>query len=296
MDSRPHDTVSIINTRSRIRLCSFLSIIFTFIYISIQENLTGVHISYLHTFHMFIQPLILLAAVLDFSSFPATLSLVHLVMFFVDAFVTAMSAISVSRCFSEVTATCAERIYEKGILVTIGGCLSILDFIVIIQLRILDSQLIKKDIHEKAEEERLKTTGDVPTWNSILINKNKIKIINIFLIPFDITYAFCVWHMTSHTPLFYLTMFHILINPFMLYFQLGFNSNQYIMFRFVYLMLLAGNVLMMVIQLQILNHEISTMVALLIGIIYIITDLNQIIHLSQCIETIEKYNTYKRSL
>ena len=83
-------------------------------------------------------------------------------MLLVDVFVAGMSAISISRCFAEVSATCAERIYEKGVWILIAGALTILDVIIILQLRILDAQLKEKDIHEAAEKERLRNR-DVPT-------------------------------------------------------------------------------------------------------------------------------------
>ena len=296
MDVRPYDTPNLINCRSRIRLCSFLSLLLVFLYISIQESFSGAHISYLHMFHLFVQPIILLAAALDFSAFPSSLSLVHFAMLAVDAFVTAMSFISVSRCFQEVTATCAERIYEKGVWVLIGGLLSILDIILILQLRLLDSQLSEKDSHEKAEIERLKVTGDVPSWNSVIVFKNKAKVINMFLIPLDIAYVLCIWQMIENAPIYYLSVGHLLLNPFLLYIDLGFKSNQFQFFRIVYLVLLACNILMMIIQIQMDINEVSKMLALFISLLYLVTDLNQIINMSLIIDSIEKHSQYKRSL
>ena len=296
MDLRPYDTANLINCRSRIRLCSFLSLLLVILYNNIQESFSGAHISYLHMFHLFLQPVILLAALLDFSAFPSSLSLVHMAMLAVDGFVAAMSFISVSRCFKEQTATCAERIYEKGIWVLLAGCLCILDLVLILQLRLLDSQLNEKDIHEKAETERLKITGDVPSWNSILVFKNKIKVINMFLVPLDITYVACVWQMMENAPVYYLSVGHLLINPFLLYIDLGFKKNQFQFFRIAYLVLLACNVLMMIIQIQLNINEISKMLALFISILYLVTDLNQIINISLVIDTIDKYSQYKRSL
>lgn len=296
MDVRPYDTPNLINCRSRIRLCSFLSLLLVFLYISIQQSFSGAHISYLHMFHLFVQPIILLAAALDFSAFPSSLSLVHIAMLAVDAFVTAMSFISVSRCFREVTATCAERIYEKGVWVLIGGSLCILDLILILQLRLLDSQLSEKDTHEKAEVERLKVTGDVPSWNSVLVFKNKAKVINMFLIPLDITYVLCIWQMIENAPIYYLSVGHLLLNPFLLYIDLGLKKNQFQLFRIIYLVLLVCNILMMIIQIQMDINEISKMLALFISLLYLVTDLNQIINMSLIVDAIEKHSQYKRSL
>lgn len=296
LDTRPYDTPNTINTRARIRLSSFLSLLLVFVYISIQESFSGAHISYLHTLHIFMQPLILLAAVLDFSAFPGTLALVHIAMLLVDVFVTAMSAISISRCFAELSATCAERIYEKGVWILIAGSLSILDVIIVLQLRLLDSLLKEKDIHEAAEVERLKATGDVPSWNSVLIFKNKIKVINIFMIPLDIAYVVSVWQMIDNAPLYYLSIGHLLINSFLLITDMGFNRVQYETFRVVYILLLGSNILMMIVQIQMNINEISKMLALFISILYVVTDVNQIVYFSQVVETIQKYTAYKRSL
>ena len=294
MDVRPYDTPNLINCRSRIRLCSFLSLLLVILYINIQESFSGAHISYLHMLHLFIQPVILLAAVLDFSAFPSSLSLVHIAMLAVDGFVAGMSFISVSRCFAEVTATCAERIYEKGVWVIIAGTLTILDAIIILQLRLLDSQLVEKDIHEKNEIERLKVTGDTPSFNSTIIFKNKIKVINMFLIPFDITYVACVWQMVENAPIYYLAIGHLVIDPFLVYIDLGFKKNQFVFFRIVYLVLLACNVLMMIIQIQMSVNEISKMLALFISILYFATDLNQVINMSLVVDSIDKYLQYKK--
>lgn len=296
MDTRPYDTENTINTRSRIRLCSFLSLLLAFFYINIQESFSGAHISYLHLFHLFLQPVILLASLLDFSSLPAILSYAHLVMLITDGFVAAMSAISVSRCFQESTATCAERIYEKGIWVLLAGSLCILDVIITLQLTLLNSQLKIKDIHEKEEIERLKATGDVPSWNSVLIFKNKIKVLNMFMIPLDAVYVLCIWYMVENAPVYYLSLGHLFIDPFMLYIDLGYEKTQYEYFRVAYVVLLAMNALLMVIQIQIHINSVTKMLALFISILYVITDVNQIVYMSKVVDTVEKYTEYKRQL
>ena len=133
------------------------------LYIGIQENFVTPHISYLHMFHLFVQPLVLFASLIDFSTLPGALSYVHLAMLLVDAFVAGISVISVSRCFQESTASCFERLYEKGVWTVLAGLLCILDVVISLQLRLLNSQLVEKDKHEQAELDRLKNTGEAPT-------------------------------------------------------------------------------------------------------------------------------------
>ena len=82
----PIDTASIVNTRSRIRLCSTLSILLTFLYFFIEEYFTGAHVSYLHLFHFFIQPFIFLASMVDLYTLPNITIYVHSGTFFMDFF------------------------------------------------------------------------------------------------------------------------------------------------------------------------------------------------------------------
>ncbi|MAD22816.1 MAG: hypothetical protein CMO44_01435 [Verrucomicrobiales bacterium] len=77
---------------------------------------------------------------------------------------------------------------------------------------------------------------------------------------------------------------------------MGFQRVQYETFRIVYILLLGSNILMMIVQIQMNINEISKMLALFISILYVVTDVNQIVYFSQCVETIQKYTVYKRTL
>lgn len=296
MDTRPYDSSNTINTRARIRLCSFLALLCVLFYIAIQENFITPHISYLHMFHIFVQPLVLFASLLDFSALPGALSYVHIAMFLVDAFVAGISLISVSRCFQESTATCFERVYEKGVWTALAGILCVLDLVIYLQLGLLNSQLTEKDKHEKAELTRLKNTGDAPSWNSITIFKKKSRVLNIFMVPLNVVYVICMMNMSENRPLYFMSLGHLFLDPFLLYVDLGREKTQFLVFRIVYCALLGLNILMMVIQLQLDINEISKMLPLLISMLYIVTDLNQIVYMSAISDTIEKYNQYKRSI
>ena len=296
MDVRPYDTQNTINTRSRIRLCSFLALMCTMLYIGINQSFTTPHISYLHLFHIFLQPLVLLASLLDWSVLPKTLSFVHLAMLAVDGFVAAMSIISVSRCFAEATATCFDRVYEKGVWTVLASILVILDAMICMQLYLLDSQLAEKDRHEKAEIERLKSTGDAPSWNSLNVMKRKIAVLNIFMLPIDVVYLLCMLYMSNDAPIFYLSIGHVFVDMFLLYIDLGRQQSQFEVFRIVYFALFGLNVLLLIIQLQLDLNEVSKMLALFISVLFLITDINQIVYFSIASDNIQKYNKYKRSL
>lgn len=296
MDARPYDTENIINTRSRIRLSSFIALLCVFAYISIQESFTGAHVSYLHLFHVFLQPIVLFVSLLDISTLPSFLSTTHFAMLVVDGSVLALSYISISRCFNEKTATCYERVYEKGVWIVLAGILCTVDIVIAIQMQLLHSQMEEKNVHQKAEEEKLKLGAKVPSWNTILVYKNKIRALNLFLIPLDVAYVICMYSMVDNVPLYFLSAAHAIIDPLLVYIDLGTERTQYDYFRVAYGLLFGLNVLLIIIQLQIHIDHVSEMLALLISIVYIVTDLNQIVYMSEIIQTIVKYKQYKRSL
>jgi hypothetical protein len=247
-------------------------------------------------FHIFLQPLVLLASLLDWSVLPKTLAFVHFAMLAVDGFVAAMSIISVGRCFAEATATCFDRVYEKGVWTVLAGVLVILDAMICMQLYLLDSQLAEKDRHEKAEIERLKVTGEAPSWNSLNVMKRKIAVLNIFMFPIDVVYLFCMLYMSNDAPIFYLSIGHVFVDMFLLYIDLGRQQSQFEVFRIVYFALFGMNVLLLIIQLQLDLNEVSKMLALFISVLFLITDINQIVYFSIASDNIQKYNKYKRSL
>ena len=72
----------------------------------------------------------------------------------------------------------------------------------------------------------------------------------MFMIPLDIAYVISVWQMIDNAPLYYISIGHLLINPFLLFTDMGFQRVQYETFRVVYVLLLGLNVLMMIVQLQ----------------------------------------------
>ena len=114
------------------------------------------------------------------------------------------------------------------------------------------------------------------------------------------TFRYCLCNISmadiDNAPLCYISIGHLLINPFLLFTDMGFQRVQYETFRVVYVLLLKLNVLMMIVQLQSDISEISKMLALFISMLYVVTDVNKIVYFSQIIETIQNYAAYKRRL
>tara|TARA_A100001015_G_scaffold303092_2_gene392187 strand:+ start:41 stop:349 length:309 start_codon:yes stop_codon:yes gene_type:complete len=102
--------------------------------------------------------------------------------------------------------------------------------------------------------------------------------------------------MIENAPLYYISIGHLLIDPYLLLVDLGYQRVSFELFRILYILFLGLNVLMMIIQIQMNVNDISKMLALFISILYIVTDVNQIVYTSHIVETIQKYSEYKRSL
>jgi len=296
MDVRPVDTDIIVSTRSRIRLLSCLSLLCVFIYLPLQQSFSGAHISYLHLLHVFIQPVVLLTSLLDLSGLPKSMAVVVGVMVLVDACVAILSFISVQRCFKESTATCFERVYEKGTWFALASILTAFDLFAALQLFSLHSQLRAKDVHEQAEVERIKTTNDLPSFNSIVVFRNKTRVINTFMIVIDVAYVLAMMNMVENTPLYFLSFGHILFDPFLLFFKGGYAKDHWLLVRIIYFVLTGLNLLLIVIQLQVHIVTYWSMLALLISIVFLLTDTIQIVYITQIINAIDKQVAFKRRI
>jgi len=246
--------------------------------------------------HVFIQPVVLLTSLLDVSGLPKSMAVVVGVMVLVDACVAILSFISVQRCFQESTATCFERVYEKGTWFALASILAVFDLFVTLQLFSLHSQLRVKDVHEEAEIERLKTTNDLPSFNSIVVFSNKTRIINTFMILIDIAYVLAMMNMVENTPLYFLSFGHILFDPFLLFFQGGYGKDLQLFVRIIYFILNGLNLLLFVIPLQVHIVTYWSMLALLISIVYLVSDTIQIVYITQIINAIDKQVTFKRRI
>ena len=296
MDLRPVDTEATVNTRNRIRLSSTIALLGVFIYISVQDSFTGAHISFVHLLHLIVQPVILVITILDQSGLPSYASYALFAMLFVDGAIGSLSFISVSRCFNENTATCFERLYEKGTWFILAILFCLADLIGATQLLNLNAQLEEKDLHEKAAIEKQKVSNEPPTWNTVIVTKNKMKVINTFMIAFDIFYIISVLQMIENTPLYWISVWHVVVDPFLLYLDGGNGKAHFIGVRYIYFLLAVCNFISLILQLQNTTETVWTMLSLMISVLYLVVDAVQIIFTTSIISTLEKYDKYKRSI
>lgn len=296
MDLRPVDTEATVNTRNRIRLSSAIALLGVFIYIAVQDSFTGAHISFVHLLHLLVQPVILVITILDQSGLPSYASYALFAMLFVDGAVGSLSFISVSRCFNENTATCFERLYEKGTWFILAILFCLADLIGATQLLNLNAQLEEKDAHEKAAIEKQKVSNEPPTWNTIIVTKNKMKVINTFMIAFDIFYIVSVLQMIENTPLYWIGVWHVVIDPLLLYLDGGNGKIHFVGVRYIYILLALCNFISLTLQLQNTSETVWTMLALMISVLYLVVDAVQIVFASIILSTLDKYDAYKRGL
>ena len=108
--------------------------------------------------------------------------------------------------------------------------------------------------------------------------------------------AMAMMNMVENTPLYVLSFGHILFDPFLLFFQGGYGKDHWLLVRIVYFVLTGLNLLLIVIQLQVHIVSYWSMLALLISIVYLVSDTIQIVYITQIINAIDKQVTFKRRI
>jgi hypothetical protein len=294
MDLRPVDTESVINIRNRIRLSVVFSILAMLFYLSINSSLSGAHVSWVHMIHIIIQPILFASTVVDSSSVFNMMMYISIIAFVIDAGILGLNFISISRCFNEATASCFDRMYEKGILLIIAFIFCVTDLLTATQLMNLNTHMIEKDLHEEAEKEKLTTSREPPTWNSLLVNMAKVRSLNIFMLLFNVVVYGSTIGMVSEIPILWLNIGALAVDPICLLFDGGYDSSYYIMIRILYfVVLMVHGVTMFIVPVA---NSTMDQLRLIISIMFIIVDIIQIFFISEIISVLGKYNAYKREL
>ena len=100
-DLRPVDTENVIQTRNRIRLCSFLNIFGVLLYLTINTSLVQTHASWIHLIHMLSEPYIIFTTVADNSGFAFAAMVFAIVTIVIDMAIAGLNFISVTRCIND---------------------------------------------------------------------------------------------------------------------------------------------------------------------------------------------------
>ena len=150
---RPVDTENIINNRQQIRLFSGLKFVLCFVYLSISPLFTQVQASWVHLYHLFVEPLAILVSVTENQLFMSAFMYLNMASTFADGLIGFLNLISISRCFGEPTASCFDRLYENSVWFLLAALFILLNLLCVMQFRNLSSQMLEKDL---TEEERVR--------------------------------------------------------------------------------------------------------------------------------------------
>lgn len=214
MDFRPVDTVNTITTRNIIRLNAMINVIMVILYLSIEPYVSGAHMSWLHQIHIIIQPIIIFISISESTILTILAILMCVTAAVFDGAVTWLSYVSINRCLNELTATCAQLIWEKGIWVLIGAIVLLMDLSLILRLWSLYSVLKKKDMSEREnkEEYELLSIKPAPLLIHLKVNSSKMRIIHLFLIPFGFIFVFLMLDNAFSNPLHFISFGHLLLD------------------------------------------------------------------------------------
>ena len=160
---------------------------------------------------------------------------------------------------------------------------------------LLKNKLQEKDKKEFESIKEQREGGDSPTWNSIDVFCNKMKVICLFLLLFDFVNISLSTSYLSENPMFVLSTAHLFIDPFVLFTvtKSKTDSLTYNVMRVIYLISLLMNLIISILLIQMEITDVGKMLLLMISITYVIFDLIQILYASKIVETVNNFKKYK---
>lgn len=281
MDFRPIDTIPTINTRNLIRTASVVNLILLLFYISIEEYITGAHISNIHQFHLILQPIVLFASLAESTALMLVTIIAVLVSAVIDGAILFLNFTSVSRCLAEPTASCFELLWEKGVLSIIAGSHVIADTLLILRLWTLNKAMDKKDIHEKAASDSYKSneSKEAPILKTVRVLNAKLRIIHAFvLLPgaifsYQLSYKAMENGLSNLNILYIAAAAHIVIDLYGLAASGSHNRDSMILLVIAYIAAAAVNVISGIMLLGEKDRGIMDNLTLLISGMYIFSDI-----------------------
>ena len=270
---RPIDTENIITNRHRIRFTAAMNLFLALTYLAIKPLFIRPNISWIHYLHFVFQPLILFASITEITYIVVIASYISIVLFCSDAAVVVISGISVSRCYLEPTAWCLGRLYENGVWALLGVFFCLFNLIAFLQSQNLSKQLEEKDVKEAEINELLKIRKIAPKFNKLKINAHKIHSLHLFLIVQDIIYVAITLAKTFTNPIYWLSVGHIVLDPYIVYLGKSENKSFYDMARIVYILFLLGDGALFVLNLELNSRDVAEWLAFLFILVYISLDI-----------------------
>lgn len=288
-DTRPLDTNVIINLRNRIRLLSILSVFGVLVYLNLNNTFQQRHLSHSHLVHILVQPILLFTSIQEDSGICYAAWLISMVPIALDTFVLLISFTSVSRCFTALTASCGDRLYEQGSWFLLASYLLLLDTLNLMFLGTLKSKLEKKDQDEIQRREFAKAKREIVVSNRYKSFALKSMVVNIFLLFMDVVYFFNSLVLADETPVFMIGVLHLGLDVCGFFLNSkGSSSLFYGIMRFGYVLALFTYAIILILLLQLESAwDVSKYLFFIMTFMYIVLDGIQIYFLGEAISSVE---------
>jgi len=214
MDFRPIDTTTTITTRNHIRVNALVNLCLVVVYLSIEPYVAGAHMSWIHQFHILLQPLVLFVSVSDSSIITKTAIFLCVAACLFDSCIVWLNYISLTRCLDEPTSACVETSWEKGVWFILGAGILINDVLATLRLWTLQKVLDIKDLHEEANKDHHEALSikPAPTLRTLQVHCAKMRVIHVFLIPAGIVYSVFMIPKAFADPVYFATLGHLLLD------------------------------------------------------------------------------------
>lgn len=212
MDFRPVDTVNIITTRNLIRVNSLFNLLVILIYISIEPYFEGSHMSWIHLFHVVLQPLVLFVSIADSTTITYIAMFLSITAAAFDSAIGWLNFVAVRRCLDEPTASCATILWEKGTWTLVALSLIMSDVALTLRLWTLSKSLRTKDENEKENIEKYESALEQPILRTIHVHNEKLRIIHLFLIVPGVVYSILCVIKALESGIYWAAIWHIFID------------------------------------------------------------------------------------
>lgn len=307
LEVRPLDTPNVINTRNRIRLCAAANLIGCILYIGINPYFSQPEASWAHLLHLLIEPFVIVASIVDRTVLAYLAYLASVFLACVDCAIVVLNVVAVNRCIHEPSAYCFDRLFESATWLLIAIWFIVFGVFQASQLYDLSKQLEAKDITEVGNQKMIVKDNKVPRFvNWISVYMRKIRILNLLLFLFDVTYVITLTLDSTELQLFWFGLVHILIDV-LVYAYIGTISGElelsttfamvpFQIIRVVYILSLVCDIIVLWILLARTGRTFGEEIAVLLSILYCTTDPVQILYTSEWLIIADEHRAFQRKV
>ncbi len=273
------DTENIIHNRHRVRIASVINISLVFITLAIKDYFTQPHASWVHLLHFLFQPMLLILSMLDDIYIIQCGLYGSLFVLVIDLFVFFLNSTAISRCFVEPTATCFDRLWESAIWIVLSLFFSFLDILNAFQLYNLIQQIKKK------QNFRLNP------YDTMSVNERKMSVLHIYCLPQDIIFLIITVVRSSTIPIFWIGAIHLFVDPYVIWYGKTDSKETFSFRRIIYICLLAVNITLFILNLQIPDKGILEWISLFIVGSYVCIDVALMVLVEEVLITFKSFKS-----